>query len=421
MRQTVIADRYRLDRQLGHTSMSDVWLAHDLELDRPVALKLLAATADTARFEREARAVAGLSDLNITRLYDFGESDARPYMVFEYLSGGTLEERLAEHGRLADEDTLRIAGDVASGLAHAHAHDIVHRDLKPANVLFDDEGRAKLADFGIARLTSGSDTLTEAGTLLGTAGYISPEQAAGQPAGAASDVYSFGVILHRMLTGRLPFESADRMELVRLHRDAERPPLTTFRQDAPPALAAAVEAMLAKDPARRPRDGAAVLSLLAAPDAASAATRVVSPVGRRRRASLLAAVPVALLAVAGGALAWELTRPSASAPAATTHPPSPRSRAPNRTATTRPLVPPPPTSTPTTSPTTTRRARTTTATTTPTTSRAATTSTAAPTTQTTTPTTTASTTTTFAPTTTTEPATTTQPLTTTTATTTTGP
>ena len=413
--------------------MSEVWLAHDLELDRPVALKLLAPTAETARFEREARAVAGLADINITRLYDFGRADTRPYMVFEYLSGGTLEEQLAEQGRLADDDTLRIARDIASGLAHAHAQHVVHRDLKPANVLFDTEGRAKLADFGIARLTWGADTLTEPGTVLGTAAYISPEQAAGLAATAASDVYSFGVILHRMLTGRLPFESVDRLELVRLHRDAERPPLTTFREDAPPALAAAVETMLAKDPARRPPDGAAVLALLDTPDAASAATtRIVPPPAqrRRRRLPVLAVVPVALLALAGGALAWELTRSTdAGTPAATTHLRSRTSRAPNRPVTTRPVVPPTTTSPTTTSSTTTRRATTTRPTTSATTTARTATSTAststvpsttaAPTTQATTPTTTAATTSTLTPTTTTAPATTTEPPTTTLATTTT--
>src|SRR5689334_9830194 len=110
MPERVIADRYRLDRELGRSRMSEVWLAHDLELDRPVALKLLAPTADTARFEREARAVAGLNDTNVTRLYDFGRAAGRPFMVFEYLRGGTLEQRL-QQGALADEDTRRIATD----------------------------------------------------------------------------------------------------------------------------------------------------------------------------------------------------------------------------------------------------------------------------------------------------------------------
>src|SRR5438067_11217518 len=237
MAAELIGGRYRLDELLGRTGMSEVWAAHDTELRRRVAIKLLAPDADRARFEREARAAAALSHPSITQIYDYGEAGGRPYMVLEYLPGGTLEERLAPGNRkpLSDEDALRIAGEVAAGLAHAHSRGVVHRDLKPANVLFDAEGRAKIADFGIARM-GGSGTLTEAGTVLGTASYISPEQAAGLPATPASDVYSFGVMLFRMLTGRLPFESRNAMELVRMHRDDEPPPVSAFRRDAPPAL-----------------------------------------------------------------------------------------------------------------------------------------------------------------------------------------
>src|SRR6266576_306136 len=233
MADTVIAGRYRLDDVLGRGGMSEVWRAEDLELGRHVALKLLAPDADTARFDREARAVASLAHPNITQLYDYGAADGRPYMVVEYVPGGTLEERLHDKKPLPDDETLAIAAGLAAGLAHAHARGVVHRDLKPANVLFDEEGRPKIADFGIARLTAGEGTLTEAGTLLGTAAYISPEQASGQPADAASDVYSFGVMLYRMLAGRLPFASNDPMELVLMHRDTPPPPLAELRTDAP--------------------------------------------------------------------------------------------------------------------------------------------------------------------------------------------
>src|SRR5947209_2372389 len=233
MPETLIAGRYRLDELLGRGGMSEVWCATDIELGRRVALKLLAPNADNARFEREARAVASLGHPNITQLYDYGESDGRPYMVLEYLSGGTLEDRLRAGTPLPDDQTALIAGELAAGLAHAHSRDVVHRDLKPANVLFDEEGRAKLADFGIARMAAGEGTLTEAGTVLGTAAYISPEQAAGAPATAASDVYSFGVILYRMLTGRLPFIAANAMELVRMNRDEPPPTVASVRPDAP--------------------------------------------------------------------------------------------------------------------------------------------------------------------------------------------
>src|SRR5947208_3345770 len=182
-------------------------------------------------------------------------------MVLEYLGGGTLEDRLIPGEPYPDEETERIAGEIAAGLAHAHARGLVHRDLKPANVLFDDEGVTKIADFGIARL-SGSGTLTETGTLLGTAAYISPEQAQGLPATAASDVYSFGVILYRMLAGRLPFESESPIELARMHIQEQPFPLADARPAAPTALAALAEASLAKDPQARPADGQALVQAL---------------------------------------------------------------------------------------------------------------------------------------------------------------
>src|SRR5205085_4987839 len=226
-----------------------VWLATDRELGRQVAVKLHAVHADPARFEREARAAAALSHENVAAVYDFGDEEGRPYLVLEYLPGGTLEDRLGGETPLPDADTSRIAAELASGLAHAHAHGVVHRDLKPSNVLFDAEDRAKLSDFGIAR-AAGQATLTETGTVLGTAAYIAPEQATGGSVGPPADVYSFGVILFRMLTGRLPFVADHPLELALKHRDEPPPPLRDLRPDAPASLAAVAEATLAKDPAR---------------------------------------------------------------------------------------------------------------------------------------------------------------------------
>ena len=306
-----IAGRYRLLEPLGSGAMSAVWLAHDDELERQVAVKLLAPSADRARFEREARAVAALSHPNICALYDYGEADGKPYMVLEYLPNGSLEERLHAGQPLADDETLRIATEIAAGLAHAHERGLVHRDLKPANVLFDAEGRAKIADFGIASMGD-AGTLTEAGTVLGTAAYISPEQAGGLPAGPASDVYSVGVILFRMLTGAFPFVSTNVMELVRMHRDDPPRPVADARPDTPPRLESIVTASLAKDPADRPPDGAALERELRGGDEAAVtdATQVLRPrpaAGRRRPPLVpLAAIAAALL-VAGGALATLLT------------------------------------------------------------------------------------------------------------------
>jgi eukaryotic-like serine/threonine-protein kinase len=334
MAETLIAGRYRLDTLLGRGGMSEVWCATDLELGRRVALKLLAPNEDNERFEREARAFAALAHPNVTQLYDYGESDGRPYMVLEYLAGGSLEELLRTHGVLRDEETRRIATELSAGLAHAHERGVVHRDVKPSNVLFDDEGRAKLADFGVARMAAGEGTLTEAGTVLGTAAYISPEQAAGLPATPATDVYSFGVLLFRMLTGRLPFESDDPLTLVVRHRDELPPPVTAVRPDSPPDLAALTTAALAKDPSARPPDGGALLEALAAgvPPAAFAGTEVTrvlptagAPRPRRRFGTTLAIALLILLALAGGVLAYEVTRPPDSpAQAPPTLPPLPK-------------------------------------------------------------------------------------------------
>ncbi|MBA2461344.1 MAG: serine/threonine protein kinase [Actinobacteria bacterium] len=282
-----IAGRYELIEPLGIGAMGSVWLGEDAELGRQVAVKLLGRNPDRARFEREAHAAAALGHPHICRLYDYGQADDEPYIVLEYLPGGSLEERLARAEPLPDEEAMRIARGLSGALAHAHERGVVHRDLKPSNVLFDAEGRAKIADFGIARL-GGADTLTEAGTILGTAAYISPEQAAGEPATAASDVYSWGVILFRMLTGKLPFEAPSAVELARKHRDEPAPPLEGFRPDAPPILGAAVLAALAKDPRTRPADGAALLHLLgdepgARPPLEEHPTQVLTRPGIRRR------------------------------------------------------------------------------------------------------------------------------------------
>jgi eukaryotic-like serine/threonine-protein kinase len=314
--------------------MSEVWRAHDRTLDRTVALKILSPAADLQRFRREAQALAALTHENVMRVYDYGEDEGVPFMALEWLPGGTLEDRLRQ-GPLAPDETHRIAQGIAAGLAHIHARGLVHRDLKPANVLFDEEGRPKLGDFGLARHVAGSGTLTGAGTVLGTAAYISPEQAAGRPAGPASDVYSFGVILFRLLTGALPFVADDAVALADMHRHASPPAVETLQPAPPPELAGLAAAALRKDPADRPADGAALLSALGAAPPASGvaeteATRVLPATaeetrllpgtaaqseGSRRRRAAIAAGALVLLAAGGGVLAWAVTRSGTHAPA----------------------------------------------------------------------------------------------------------
>jgi serine/threonine-protein kinase len=238
--------------------MADVWLARDRQLRRHVAVKLHSSKVDAMRVHHEACAVARLSHPNIEGVYDYGEHDGRPYLVLEYLQGGTLADRLAAEP-LSDSDVRRVALDIAAGLAHAHERGVIHCDLKPSNLIFDGEGRAKLVDFGVAQARGQP---VDHGTVIGTPAYIAPEQASGRPTGPTTDVYSFGVILFRMLTGRLPFQAECPEDLLRKHLAETAPPVRSRRPDAPPRLAALADAALAKREAARPRDGGAILSAL---------------------------------------------------------------------------------------------------------------------------------------------------------------
>jgi serine/threonine protein kinase len=304
----VIGDRFELRELLGRGGMSEVWLAEDRDLGRPVALKLLAGGAEPARLVREARAIAALSHPHIAGLYDVGEADGRPYLVLEYLPGGTLQDRLEDDRPLPDRETSRLATQIAAGLAHAHASGIVHRDLKPSNVLFDAEGRAKLADFGIAQ-AAGQATLTEAGTVMGTAAYLSPEQAEGKPVGPPADIYSFGVLVYRLLTGRLPFTGQTPLEVALKHQRERPAAIASIRPAAPAELASLAERALAKNPSDRPQDGAELTALLAEPLTAvlprrPAEDRTVvlgGPAPHRRRGNRRLGLLLLALALLGGA------------------------------------------------------------------------------------------------------------------------
>jgi serine/threonine-protein kinase len=304
--------------------MSEVWLAHDLELERPVAVKLLSSAGTAPRFEREARSAAPLSHPNIVGVFDYGAFEGRPYLVLEYVPGGTLAERLS--APLPDEEVAEIARDIAAGLAHAHEHGIVHRDLKPSNVLFDGEGRAKIADFGVARTLSDA-TLTTTGAVVGTAQYMAPEQATGGEVGPESDVYAFGVILFQMLTGRPPFEAEHPVAEMLTKSWQDAPAVESFRPDAPPFLAALATSALSLDRHARPADGSTLLAALdrqalpATP--ATAETEVIAPPPtagripppRHRRPYVAMAASVGLLGLVGFGASMLLTGEEDDAPA----------------------------------------------------------------------------------------------------------
>jgi eukaryotic-like serine/threonine-protein kinase len=270
----VAGGRYSLERPLGHGGMASVYLARDTELDRLVAVKVLdeRAAGDQGlrgRFVREARLAARLSHQNVVSVFDAGEDDGRPYIVMEHVEGETLAEVLARRGRLPPEEARGLALQAARGLAHAHAAGLVHRDVQPQNLLLREDGTLKIADFGIARAAEGT-ALTQTGTILGTAAYLSPEQALGEDVTPATDVYSLGAVLYELLTGRPPYEFDSLGDLADKQRRHAITPVRELAPEVPPDLEDVVMRCLARNPAYRPDE----LERELAPAAAEPPTQV---------------------------------------------------------------------------------------------------------------------------------------------------
>jgi serine/threonine-protein kinase len=260
---TVLSGRYRLESKLGSGGMSTVYLARDETLERWIAAKVMHREisddpAQLERFRREAKAVAGLSHPNVVSVIDAGEDAGHPYIVFEYVEGETLKQRIERHGRLPVDEAAAYAIEIGRGLAVAHTGNLVHRDVKPQNVLIDTEGRAKVTDFGIARSLD-SAGLTATGRVLGTTDYVSPEQAMGHAVDARSDIYSLGVVLFEMLTGRPPFTAETLVGVAMKHVNEDMPDVQRRRPETSSALAAVVERSTVKDPKRRFPDMPAML------------------------------------------------------------------------------------------------------------------------------------------------------------------
>ncbi len=257
---TTIAGRYRIERRLGVGGMSTVHLAFDERLERYVAVKLLAEhLADDAtfvsRFRREALAAARLVHPNIVQVFDFGfdEGHHQHFIVMEHVSGHSCAELLRDRGHLDVDQAVEIVCQACRGLDYAHRGGVVHRDVKPGNLLVSDSDVVKLADFGIARATDQS-SITQVGSVLGTAAYLAPEQARGEEAGPRADLYSLGVVTYQLLSGRLPYEANSLSELT-LKQQRESPtPLSELNPHVPPQLSQAVALALALEPGGRPAD-----------------------------------------------------------------------------------------------------------------------------------------------------------------------
>src|SRR5664280_3072739 len=255
-----IGGRYRLEGRLGYGGMSTVHLALDMRLERQVAVKLLAEhladdPAFVSRFQREAQAAARLVHPNIVQVFDSGrdEGSGRYFIVMEYIEGSSCAEILRDDGWVEVDEALAIIEQACEGLHYAHRHGVVHRDVKPGNLLRAREGEVKLADFGIAKATEQS-SITQVGSVLGTAAYLAPEQARGEEAGPRADLYSLGVVTYQLMSGRLPYE-ANSLSGLTLKQQRELPtPLDELNPRVPHALAQAVAMALAIDQRARPAD-----------------------------------------------------------------------------------------------------------------------------------------------------------------------
>jgi serine/threonine-protein kinase len=266
---TLLSDRYRLDAQVGTGGMSTVYRAFDTVLERQVAIKLMhreiAGDSDQLeRFRREARAVAQLNHPHIVGVIDAGEESeddgfATPYIVFEYVEGETLKQRIRRHGRLPIAESLAYSIEIARALGAAHERQIVHRDVKPQNVLIDEEGVAKVTDFGIAR-TLHQEGLTADGRVLGTTDYVSPEQALGHAVSGQSDLYSLGIVLFEMLTGDVPFKGENQIAVAMKHVREQLPDVQIRRPEVSAALAAVLDRATDKELERRYPDAGAMIA-----------------------------------------------------------------------------------------------------------------------------------------------------------------
>ena len=262
---TVVDGRYRITGRIGTGGMADVYCAHDSHLDRDIALKVLHRRFAqdqkfVERFRREASSAAGLQHPNVVGVFDRGEYDGTYYIAMEYLRGRTLKELIAQEAPLDQLRALDITVQVLRAAGFGHRRGVIHRDFKPQNVIVDDEDRVKVTDFGIAR--AGASEITETGSIMGTAQYLSPEQAQGTAAGEASDLYSIGVMLYEMLTGLLPFDGDSAVAVALRHLTEPPPPVHMQRPDVYPALEAVVNQALAKDPRQRFQDADGFIAAL---------------------------------------------------------------------------------------------------------------------------------------------------------------
>jgi serine/threonine-protein kinase len=294
----MVDGRYRVMSRLGSGGMADVFLAEDQQLGRKVALKLLhhrfAQDPDfVERFRREAQAAAGLQHPNVVSVYDRGSFDDTYYIAMEYLPGRSLKQLIRQEAPLDPLRAIDIAIQILKAARFAHRRGVIHRDLKPHNVIVDDSGHAKVTDFGIAR--AGASDMTETGSIMGTAQYLSPEQAQGHAVNAGSDLYSIGVVLYEMLTGRVPFDADSAVSIALKHVSEAPPPPSHFNPHIPPELEQTVLWVLNKNPSDRPADADQLITVL------EHCREAITSAGAGQHTASMAAVAAAGAAAGAGA------------------------------------------------------------------------------------------------------------------------
>ncbi len=319
--------RYSIQEKIASGGMAEVYRAHDITLNRTVAVKILysryaAEAGFVARFRREAQAAANLNHPNIVNIYDWGSEDSTYYIVMEFITGRTLKDIIAEQAPMDEPTIINIGRQVAAALSHAHSHNLIHRDIKPHNIIITEDGKVKVTDFGIARSTT--STMTQTGSILGTANYLSPEQAQGNEVGSVSDIYSLGIVLFEMATGQVPF-TGDSPVAIALKHIHEAPPLPRrLNPNLPVNLQEVIVKAISKHPSDRYQSaeelsedlGRCAKGLPIAPASAGGAETIVIPrisaakkveekeeepekPSRRKLAWIIAAIVIAILLIGG--------------------------------------------------------------------------------------------------------------------------